>query len=72
MQELKAGYFVNDKLMAQHMEMLAEGTTPVERFWVNPSASKTGRGNAINPLLNQIYPEGMAPLGYKIDEIIER
>ncbi|GAX82445.1 hypothetical protein CEUSTIGMA_g9873.t1 [Chlamydomonas eustigma] len=71
-QELKEGYFVNEPFMAHHMDLIREGTTPVERFWVNPSVSKPGRGNAIIPLLNQVYPEGMAPLGFKIDELVDR
>eukprot|EP00195_Chlamydomonas_chlamydogama_P007490 CAMPEP_0202906884 /NCGR_PEP_ID=MMETSP1392-20130828/40599_1 /ASSEMBLY_ACC=CAM_ASM_000868 /TAXON_ID=225041 /ORGANISM="Chlamydomonas chlamydogama, Strain SAG 11-48b" /LENGTH=944 /DNA_ID=CAMNT_0049595565 /DNA_START=401 /DNA_END=3235 /DNA_ORIENTATION=+ len=58
--------------MDKHMQLIKDGVTPSERFWSAPAVSGTARSNAINPLLSQVYPEGLAPLAEKIDELIER
>ena len=42
------------------------------RFWATPAVSNSSRTNAIPPLLVQVFPEGLAPLSDKIDELVER
>ncbi|KAF5828870.1 hypothetical protein DUNSADRAFT_16956 [Dunaliella salina] len=56
-----------------HMQFLvSKGCTPAERFWSMPAVSATARSNAIAPLLGQVFPEGLAPLASKLDELVLR
>jgi len=56
-----------------HMQFLvSKGCTPAERFWAMPAVSATARSNAIAPLLGQVFPEGLAPLASKLDELVLR
>ena len=51
---------------------LSNSTHPPPRFWATPAVSNSSRTNAIPPLLGQVFPEGLAPLSDKIDELVER
>lgn len=55
-----------------HEFLKATGATPAERFWATPAVSATGRSNALGSLLSTVFPEGLAPLADKVDELVER
>ena len=59
-------------ISSDYSQLEQQGVTPSETFWCSPHANATNRSLTIPPLLNQIFPEGLKPLGDKVEELVIR